>query len=166
MFAAGLVRYPTAVAEAIPRYSEANGGRQHLRMLLALGILAGTAIASASLGALIGNDDPSDPAVAGDPTDVAKAALGPVTGELLDPATLLERRVLEAEHSVYEARTALRRAREAGVDQNVIERFERRLEILGESSLERVRRNFDEQAAQEEPQAAHLQPAHVRPRSL
>jgi hypothetical protein len=71
---------------------------------------------------------------------------------LIDPTRAVEQRVQEAEHSVTEARAALRQARERGdVDPTVLDSLERRLGLLGESPVDRLRRELDPSPEPEEP---------------
>jgi hypothetical protein len=122
-----------------PRFNGLTNGRAHLRLLAAVGILASAAIATGGLASLI-----AKPAPEPEPEPEPGRALGLVTHAVAtaDGAIELELRVREAELAATRARTALHDARQLGLDARELESFERRLEQLGVSPLEAVRRGY------------------------
>jgi hypothetical protein len=120
-----------------PRFIGLTNGRAHLRLLAAVGILASAAIATGGLASLIAKP-------AAEPEPEPGRALGLVTHAVAtaDGAIELELRVREAELAATRARTALHDARQLGLDARELESFERRLEQLGVSPLEAVRRGY------------------------
>jgi hypothetical protein len=119
------------------RFNGLTYGRAHLRLLAAVGILASAAIATGALASLF-TAPPSSP------EPEPGRALGRMTETLAtgDGVIELELRVREAELAAARARTALRKARQLGHDPRDLESFETRLQQLGTSPLEAVRRGY------------------------
>jgi DNA repair ATPase RecN len=120
-----------------PRFNGLAPARAHLRLVAAVGILASMAIATGALASLF-TSAPAEP----EPT--TGRALGLVTemAATSDAMIELELRVREAELAAARARAALRNARQQDRDPRDLESFERRLEQLGSSPLESLRRGY------------------------
>lgn len=128
----------------LPQLGELGGParvRQRMRLAAAIGMLAIAALATGGLASLAAGS-PSLPIRTKTKAPV-RAWTTPEANRLLDPTTRVEAQVHDAEQSVARARAAIRAAREAEtVDPEVLTSLERRLEILGESALESVRRSY------------------------
>jgi hypothetical protein len=123
-----------------PRFTGPDRVRQRIRLAAALGMLAAIALTIGGFASLAGSRPvlPRHGADAPSPTH-------PTTDprELLAPAARLELDVREAEAAVARARAGISKARQRDtVDPSVLEALERRLEHLGESPLDSVRRNY------------------------
>jgi hypothetical protein len=149
-----------------PRFTGPTQARQRIRLAAALGVLAITAIGVGGLASLArGRPDP------GAATEPAGAARGttPDPISLLDHGARLELEVREAEQAVTRARAAISSARQLGtLDPALLLEFERRLEQLGESPLDSVRRAMgsppDEDVEQQ--RRPHLRAIAPAPRQL
>lgn len=143
-----------------PRFARPAAARARLRLAAALGLLAATALVLGTLASLLWSKQPEPPR--------HRWVQNPDPETLIDPTRALEQRVQAAEHSVAEARAALRQARERGdVDPTVIDGLERRLGLLGESPVERIRRELGPPPKTDEPPAEpHLRDLSRPPREL
>jgi hypothetical protein len=120
-----------------PSFSGLAPGRAHLRLVAAVGILASIAIATGALASLFAG-------ARSEPESKPGRALGLVTEMAAtgDGMIELELRVREAELAAARARAALRSARQRGGDPRDLESFEHRLDQLGTSPLESLRRGY------------------------
>jgi DNA repair ATPase RecN len=120
-----------------PSFSGLAHGRAHLRLVAAVGILASIAIATGALASLFAG-------ASSEPETESGRALGLVTemAATSDGMIELELRVREAELAAARARAALRNARQLDRDPRDLESFEHRLEQLGSSPLESLRRGY------------------------
>jgi hypothetical protein len=132
-----------------PSFSGLAPGRAHLRLVAAVGILASIAIATGALASLFAgasSEPESERHRQGRrvPETESGRALGLVTemAATSDGMIELELRVREAELAAARARTALRNARQLDRDPRELESFEHRLEQLGTSPLESLRRGY------------------------
>ncbi|NVB36838.1 hypothetical protein G6O69_03290 [Pseudenhygromyxa sp. WMMC2535] len=130
--------YDLRVPGGLPRFSRSLELSSGLRLATALGVLAGVAIAAGVFGALL---SPKQAASQAEPV-VHGWVGGPQASEFLGAEARLDRRVREAEEAALAARAALSRARDAKVDTLSIERYERRLDMLGISPVERLRQIY------------------------
>jgi hypothetical protein len=119
------------------RFNGLQYGRAHVRLVAAVGILASAAIATGGLASLFASE-PATPKVEAGPT----LGLVSPTTPAADTTLVLELRVREAELAAARARAALRNARQLGRDEQELETYERRLEQLGMSPLESLRRGL------------------------
>jgi hypothetical protein len=120
--------YRAQVTSALPRFTGPAQVRQRIRLAAALGLLAIAALLTGGLASLAASR--SD-AAAHDPGErVAEPASSHAPlPDLIDPATLVEARVEQAEHAVSRARAAIRSARQLGVvDQSRLDELERELD--------------------------------------
>lgn len=124
---------------AAPRFDGSARARQSLRLVAALGMLAGCAIATGLLASLAVSPSSDDDEQVGAP--LRPWTIEPV--ERLAPERLVEQRVLEAERAATRALAAVREAAELGViNAETAAQLERRLEHLGESPFDALRRDL------------------------
>jgi hypothetical protein len=109
----------------------------HLRLIAAIGILASAAIATGGLVSLFSREASPPPSKTGPALGLVAPAAAAV-----DTALALELRVHEAELAAARARAALNDARQLGRDERELESYERRIERLGSSGFESLRRGF------------------------
>jgi hypothetical protein len=113
------------VTGALPRFDGPAQGRQRLRLVAAVGMLAVAALGIGGAASLARLRAPAD---LESPEQASTTAEQP---SLIDPAGLVEARIEEAEAAVARARLAVRSARQLGVvDPRLLDDFERRLDRL------------------------------------
>jgi hypothetical protein len=123
-----------------PRFTGPTQARQRIRLAAAIGFLAITAIGVGGLASLAGERPEAGATI--EPVGTARGS-APGPSSLLDHGARLELEVREAEQAVTRARAAISSARQLGnVDPALLLEFERRLERLGESPLDSVRRTY------------------------
>lgn len=116
-----------------PRYSAPDSSGQRVRLVTAIGLLMGTAIAVGAVVHLVTEGEPGlapAPLVEGGPprADESRASADPS-----DPVHALIGEIERAERAVSSARAALRSARTLGsIDREQLEWLERRLDALGD----------------------------------
>lgn len=119
------------VVSELPRFAGPAQARQRMRLAAAIGMLAIAAIATGGLASLAAGSP-----MLRDRGETKAGSPPPAPAPELDPATLAEQRVREAELAAARARAALGAARRAEhVDPATIEELERRVERLGERPL-------------------------------
>jgi hypothetical protein len=122
--------------------------RPSARLVVAIGILATAGIATGGLASVLSRETPPEPESGPGVGLVRQSAKG-------DPRIELELRVREAEAAAARARAALR---DATLDREERDAFERRLEQLGMGPLESVRRDYAPEPDFDEFEQAERQP--------
>lgn len=115
-----------------PRFT-APRGLGPLRLVAAIGLLASAAIATGGLASLLSSDSTPEPA----PGESSSGLVSRTAKS--DPTLEVELRVREAEAAAARARAALRGA---ALDPDERAAFEQRLDQLGTSPIESVRRDL------------------------
>lgn len=114
--------FDAGMSPPIPRYAAPERSRQRLRLLVAVGLLVGTALAIAGLARMF----------SGEPEDERTTSeVGEPRAEVPDAIAQLEREVELAEQATARARTALHQAQLRRVDPIILDALERRLDALG-----------------------------------
>ncbi|PRQ06845.1 hypothetical protein [Enhygromyxa salina] len=128
-----------------PRFTGPARARPRVRLLTAVAVLAITAVGVGGLASLAQSRPAPRPASAAvDPIGTTPANGAPDPSRLIHHSARLEHEVREAEQAVTRARAAITSARRLGnVDPALLLEFDRRLERLGESPLESVRRSYE-----------------------
>jgi hypothetical protein len=121
--------YRGRVTSALPRFTGPAQARQRIRLAAALGLLAIAALLTGGLASLAADRSDTEASRDREQADTTPSGNHTQLPDLIDPASLVETRVDQAEHAVTRARAAIRSARQLGiVDPDRLDELERELD--------------------------------------